>query len=38
MEEKIQDIDKRLKKLEDLHKIAIPVVLLVGIIYFVTRK
>lgn len=38
MEEKIQDIDKRLKRLEDLHRIAIPVVLLVGVIYFITRK
>ena len=38
MEERIDNIDKRLKMLENMHKIAIPIFLGIVVIYALTKK
>ena len=38
MEERIENIDKRLKMLENMHRIAIPIFLGIAVIYILTKK
>lgn len=38
MQEKIDNIDKRLTNLENMHKIAIPILLGVAVIYILSKK
>lgn len=38
MEEKINDIDKRLTILENMHKVAIPIVLGIAFVYIFFKK
>ena len=38
MEEKIANIDKRLTMLENIHKVAIPIVLGIGVLYLFFKK
>jgi hypothetical protein len=38
MEEKIQNIDKRLTMLENLHKVAVPIVLGIVVLYIFSKK
>lgn len=38
MEEKIQNIDKRLSILENMHKVAIPIVLGIVVLYIFSKK
>lgn len=38
MEEKIQNIDKRLTMLENMHKVAIPIILGIGVLYLLSKK
>lgn len=38
MEEKIQNIDKRLTALEKMHRVAIPIVLGIAVLYIFSKK